>query len=77
MKLKELLNIVIGEKTFIGIYNPNKKLKEYKHGLINFVNVSQINIDDEETINKLNYYYLTNYSLSLDFDLLLRKILGI
>jgi len=75
--LINLLNVLIGKKTLIGIYNPNNELKEYKHGLINFVDISKVKINDKETINKLNQYYVLNYSLSLDFDLLLRKILGI
>ena len=74
--MQSLWNVFTGKWTLIGIYCNDIKCKDFKHGLLNFVNVRNNDSISMETINKLNEYYLKNYSLSLDFDILLRKIIG-
>ncbi|HRP01087.1 MAG TPA: glycosyltransferase [Candidatus Kapabacteria bacterium] len=73
---KELYQVFKGRKTIIGIIPEAKYKENFKHSLINFKNLNKNKIYDNQTIDKLNEFYLKNYSLSLDFDILLRKILG-
>ncbi len=71
-----LIEVVKSKKTLIGIIPNCINSNSYKEGLINFQNINKNKNYDNQTIDKLNEFYLKNYSLSLDFDILLRKILG-
>lgn len=75
-KIANLYNVFIGKKTFVGIIPDGAFTNIYKSGIINLKNINKNKNYDNQTIDKLNEYYLKNYSLSLDFDILLRKILG-
>ncbi len=75
-RINNLIDIIKGSKTLIGIIPGSSFDDTFKPGLINFMNINKNKTYDNQTIYKLNEFYLKNYSLSLDFDILLRKILG-
>jgi GT2 family glycosyltransferase len=75
-RIKSIYNVFLGKITFVGIIPDGIFVNNYKPGLINFRNINKNKNYDKQTIDKLNEFYLKNYSISLDFDILLRKILG-
>ena len=82
--IKNWFNVFIGTKTTIGLYTSEEMLKhslndttddttdKVKDGIISLVSITGNANISLDTINKLNDYYINNYSLSLDFDILLR-----
>lgn len=74
-KIKEWWQVLIGEKSIIGIEPIDNKTNEFcKPGIITLANTNNnINISNT-AIESLNYYYIANYSLSLDIDILVRYI---
>ena len=75
-RIQLLKSVLKGSKTLIGLIPGGTFSHTYKSGLIHFKNINKNKNYDNQTIDKLNEYYLKNYSLSLDFDILLGKILG-
>jgi GT2 family glycosyltransferase len=73
---KSLFFVLIGTKSIIGIFDLNNmEPKNYKEGLTSLADISRINNIDDKTIIKLNDYYIKNYSISLDFDIFLKKLM--
>ena len=72
--IKSWFDIFIGKKTIIGIYKTSTNIDQ-KEGVISLASINNIKTLSEDTINNLNHYYQKNYSLSLDFDILLRHII--
>jgi O-antigen biosynthesis protein len=72
---KKLWLVFIGKYSFIGIY----KFDGYEHdfgkeGIIGLAHLGSPASLTPEAISKLNDYYLINYSLSLDMDIILKFI---
>jgi GT2 family glycosyltransferase len=73
---KSLFYVFIGSKSIIGIFNiGSNENKNYKEGVINLIKIGKINRNNIDTITKLNNYYIKNYSISLDFDIFLKKLI--
>lgn len=73
--LKNLINVFIGNFSLVGIY-PTENIRNYnsKPGIYNLVLFSnEINLKNEN-IQKLNDYYESNYSISLDFDIFIKSV---
>ena len=64
-----------GEYSLIGIY-PTENIRNYnsKPGILNLVRFANKNTINETTVKKLNDYYENNYSLALDFDILIKFV---
>ena len=74
LHIKNWANVFTGRKTIIGTFKttPNSHQKE---GIISLASINNTQSLSEDAVNNLNYYYQKNYSLSLDFDILLRHII--
>jgi len=61
--------------SIVGIY-PVDNIRNYnsKPGILNLVMFADPQSLNEYTIKKLNDYYENNYSLSLDFDILIKFV---
>ncbi len=70
-KIKNVLQVLKGEKTLVGLKETNKKLK-YKIGIFSLAELDNSQL--EENISELNKYYISNYSLTLDFDIFIKSI---
>ena len=72
--LKEIFQVLIGNKTWIGYHKSNmsSNLPKIKPCVFSVLNDNQKN--NEEIINKLNIIYAKDYSMFLDLNLLLKKI---
>ncbi len=74
--VKDIFKIFIGSKSFIGIYPlENKKYRFGKNGLTGLAHISNPDTLSRQAIDKLNNYYITHYSLSMDIDIIIRKLL--
>jgi hypothetical protein len=73
--LKRLILVLKGEQTLIGLYPIDKGSgKIYKDGLLSLAYISGHKMLTQQSIEKLNDYYLRHFSLSLDTDILLKYI---
>ncbi len=72
--LKSAFKILTGEKSFIGLFSNKNDLEMFKEGLTGLVHISNPQMLNENTISKLNEYYVRNYTLSLDLDIILKLI---
>lgn len=72
---KKLVSVLKSEYSIIGIF-PVDNIRNYnsKPGILNLVMFADPNILNEHTIKQLNDYYENNYSLSLDFDILIKFV---
>jgi len=72
-KIKKWFDVFIGNKTVIGIYEINdSNLDSAKIGLIGLVHINKSSELSAISISKLNEYYLKNYSISLDIEILIK-----
>ena len=72
-KIKKWFDVFIGNKTVIGIYELNdSNLDSAKIGLIGLVHINKSSELSAISISKLNEYYLKNYSISLDIEILIK-----
>jgi GT2 family glycosyltransferase len=72
--ISQLIEILKGKKTFIGIY-PVKGADNYgKPGLTGLAHISRPEQLSKKSVLSLNEYYLKNYSLSLDLDIILKNL---
>ncbi len=75
-KLKNWWQVFIGKKSIIGIeINPSQHDEFGKPGIITLANINVSENISQSSIEKLNYFYLTNYSISLDIDILVKYII--
>lgn len=74
---KDLLQVLKGNKSFIGIY-PQNYIRNFnaKPGILNLANFLPKEQITDDIVHKLNDYYEQNYSLSLDFDIFLKSIIS-
>ncbi len=75
--IKELWHALLGKKSLIGYYIENIDNLKYpfgKEGVTGLAHISHPDRLSKESINKLNEFYLTNYSVSLDFDIIIKSI---
>lgn len=75
--IKKWFNVLIGKKTIVGIYDTNNEniSNNYKTGLISLVHINQPNKLTTTAIDKLNDYYLKNYTISLDVDIIIKYLI--
>jgi hypothetical protein len=74
-KIKNWFDILLGTKTVIGIYQINdSELNTAKVGLIGLVHTNQSSELSALSISKLNEYYLKNYNISLDIEILIKYL---
>ncbi|MBX7153737.1 MAG: glycosyltransferase [Candidatus Kapaibacterium sp.] len=67
--------VLLGRKSIVGIFDdttPNQEKQLGKIGLISLASISRPEQLSQDAIQKLNEYYVRNYSLSLDTDILLK-----
>jgi len=75
IKIRKLFKVFLGKKSIVGYYNYNDiKYEIGKEGLISLAQISLNNFDDKKSILKLNESYLKNYTPSLDFEIILKKV---
>ncbi len=72
--LLKIFNVFKGKYSFIGILELPGKKNFGKPGLTGLAHLSQSDNLSESAIQKLNEYYLKYYSVSLDFDILLKLL---
>jgi len=72
IKLRDLLAVIFGKKSLIGIKNIEIQYQNLKDGLISLADMSSVQPLPERARNELNEYYMKNYSLSLDLEILLK-----
>lgn len=73
--IKKWIKVFIGEMSVIGIDKTNKT---YEFGKLGIITLSKINNSmdiTESSLEKLNEYYLSNYSLSLDIDIFVKYLI--
>jgi len=71
----KILSVLSSHYSIVGIY-PVDNIRNYnsKPGILNLVMFADPQSLNEYTIKKLNDYYENNYSLSLDFDILIKFV---
>lgn len=72
---KDLLDVILGKKTLVGIKSGNNSFTTFKKGLISLADMSSVKPLPEMAQSELNEYYLKNYSLSLDFEILIKYLI--
>lgn len=72
--LLKIFNVFKGKYSFIGIFELPGKKNFAKPGLTGLAHLSKSDNLSETAIQKLNEYYLKHYSVSLDFDILLKLL---
>jgi O-antigen biosynthesis protein len=70
--ITKIFNVLNGKYSFIGIFELPGRKNFGKPGLTGLAHLNQANALSEKAILKLNEYYLKHYSVSLDFDILLK-----
>jgi len=70
--ISKIFNVFNGKYSFIGIFELPGRKNFGKPGLTGLAHLNQANALSEKAILKLNEYYLKHYSVSLDFDILLK-----
>lgn len=74
-RAKKIWSVLAGSKTFVGIY-PTKQHNELsfaKEGLLSLAKLN--NTLNNTSVEKLNEYYLRNYEISLDIEIIIKKII--
>ncbi len=72
-KYKELLEVIIGKKSIIGIIGKEKgKKSECREGIFTLLDLSSNYSSSEMTHANLNNYYLQNYNFYLDLEILFK-----
>ena len=73
--IKELGSVLIGRKTIVGIKSGKTDFTNIKQGLISLADLSLVSPLPEKARTELNEYYLKNYTVSLDFEILIKYFL--
>lgn len=68
-----LLSLLNREKTLVGIY-PSMNWGNYKTGIFGLAHIVNQDLLNQQLADKLNEYYLKEYSFSLDIDILVKSI---
>ncbi len=73
--LQNFKRVIKGEYSLIGIFH-TENIRNYnsKPGILNLVKFADKNTINETSVKKLNDYYENNYSLALDFDILIKFV---
>ena len=72
--IKQFFIVITGRISIVGIYPVRTgKPDVWKPGITGLVQISKPERLSEQAITKLNNYYLMNYSLSLDFEIILKS----
>ncbi|MBX3044080.1 MAG: glycosyltransferase [Candidatus Kapabacteria bacterium] len=74
ISLNEVLKVLFGRKTFIGIKSGSDYYSSLKVGLISLADMSSVGNLPEKAIRELNEYYLKNYSVTLDLEILIKYL---
>ena len=76
LRIRNWFDILRGRKTIIGIYGTDSSnFDSAKTGLIGLAHINQSDKLSATSIAKLNEYYLKNYSLSLDIEIVIKYFL--
>ena len=75
--MKNIKNVVLGEKTWIGYgkSKENLKLPKIKPGVFSILDSKKI--IEEDTIQKINIIYAKDYNLLLETQIFLKKLFEI
>lgn len=74
-KTKLFVKLLLGKITFIGLFPTNRQINNYgKLGILGLVQISEPEKLNDKLKMELNNYYLENYSLTLDFDILFKYL---
>lgn len=75
--IQKLFEVFLGKKSIFGLYVRPGLPYSYpigKEGITGLAHIANPERLSDEAINKLNEYYLSNYSVSLDMDILVKKL---
>lgn len=71
--LRKLWDVVRGRKSLVGIYSANGDDPQFiKTGIAGLAHLGRPQLLSKHALDNLNNYYVRNYSLSLDLEILLR-----
>lgn len=74
-KTKLFLKLLFGKLTFVGLFPLKDEIRQNgKIGIIGLAHISEPEKLNDNFIKDLNNYYLENYSLALDFDILFKYL---
>ncbi len=74
--LSKLIKVLKGNYSFVGLYETKtRKNRIGKLGVIGPALLKEPENLSDEAINKLNDYYIRHYSLSLDFDIIIKYLI--
>ena len=73
---KTILELIEGKISLIGLYQTkDEKFEIWKKGIIGLAHINSADKIGERVIQKLNSYYVQNYSISLDWDIIVKSLL--
>lgn len=75
--IRSILNILSGRKTLVGLYPTDNTFYRTlcREGVISLARIGQPQLLTSPAIDKLNDYYIKNYSISLDLDILIKYLM--
>lgn len=71
---RSLAKILSGKNTFVGVKQDKARYEGIKPGLLSLADLSSIKPLPDKSINEINEYYLKNYSVSLDFEIIIKYL---
>lgn len=72
ISVRDLLSVIFGKKTFVGIKSEPDTYSGLRQGLISLADMSSVQSLPNKAQTELNEYYIKNYSLSLDIEILIK-----
>lgn len=74
--VRKLWSVLAGKMSIVGLYpTDNDDIIIGKRGITGLAHISSQKSLPSETIKSLNNYYLTNYSISLDLEIIIKSII--
>lgn len=71
---RDLLKVLIGEYSMVGLKPPAEEFVFLRKGIISLVDLSNISYLTNKSIAEINEYYLKNYSVSIDIEILVKYL---
>ncbi len=79
-RTRALYYIIIGKMSLVGVeLSTDKKMlvdKNYKPGITGLVQINKYKIEDEDSRENFELYYLQNYSIWMDIDILAKSLMS-
>lgn len=78
IEFSQLLEVLTGKKSFVGIYYSiaqSDLMSFAKHGIIGPAATLDVNNLSDDSVNKLNDYYVRHYNMSFDFDIIIKYLI--